>query len=422
MTAVKFIHTADLHLDTPFKGLTRWNNTLAERLKDATFKSFRAIVDCCIKEKVDFLLISGDVFDRENSSLAAQLIFIQELQRLHHHGIPSFIVCGNHDPLESWLDTANLPETAHRFGSDRVETISVTKDESVIADIHGISFNNNTTEENLTKKFKMLKKPEVVSIALLHGTVGTRGSHENYAPFVLDDILKKGYDYWALGHIHKHHSVRQAHPAVVYPGNPQGRDFGETGLRGCYLVRIEAGHNPDLTFLPVQQIRFENLTISMAEINHINNLAQKIKNDCKDLEHQQTETNLIVRIFLTGHTILHRQLNNPGELDQLISLFNEGQLNREYFTWIDQIILNTYPDIDLDRIRKRNDFTAEVLNMAESLGTRPELLSTAIEQIEAECILPQIKREMSDLSVQEVEELLNSAKWLLLEQFIKEEQ
>ena len=157
MTKVKFIHTADLHLDTPFKGLSNWNSDLASKLKDATFKSFRKIIDLCLNEKVDFLIISGDIFDSENKSLAAQLKFVSELKRLSENGIYTYFICGNHDPLSSWLEDLQLPENVFRFNSSKVGNITHRKDNNPVADIYGISYQNKVVNKNLANKYPYLK-------------------------------------------------------------------------------------------------------------------------------------------------------------------------------------------------------------------------------------------------------------------------
>ena len=139
MTKIKFIHTADLHLDTPFKGLSNWNSELAGKLKNATFAAFRNIVDLCLREHVDFLLISGDTFDSENRSLAAQLKFVSELKRLSDNGVRVYFICGNHDPLNAWLEDLQMPENVFRFNAEEVENFTFPKNGRSIADIYGIS-------------------------------------------------------------------------------------------------------------------------------------------------------------------------------------------------------------------------------------------------------------------------------------------
>ena len=140
MTKVKFIHTADLHLDTPFKGLANWNSDLASKLKDATFKSYKNIIDICLQERADFLVISGDIFDSEYKSLAAQIKFVNELKVLSDRGIPTYFICGNHDPLSSWLENLEMPEKVFRFNSSEVDCMTYQKNNIPAADIYGISF------------------------------------------------------------------------------------------------------------------------------------------------------------------------------------------------------------------------------------------------------------------------------------------
>lgn len=421
MTKVKFIHTADLHLDTPFKGLSNWNSDLASKLKDATFKSFRKIIDLCIKEKVDFLVISGDIFDSENKSLAAQLKFVSELKRLSDNDIPTYFICGNHDPLSSWLDTLQLPENVFRFDSSIVENYTYKKDNISIADIYGISYQNKVVKKNLALKYKLSSKPSPISIAILHGTVGVAGTHENYAPFKVGDVANKNYDYWALGHIHKRQIIHESDPTIVYPGNPQGRDFGETGVKGCYLVEINAGNSPQTEFISTQLIRFEEVEVDLSDENKIDHLSVKIEEAKGNIADFDENASYILRITLKGRTPLHSQLNKSGEIEQLLDLFNEGQLNQTGFTWIDQIELKTQPEIDIEQIKKGTDFPSEILKMFSKYEKGSEKLQELINNVDEEFTSLQAKRELAELSESEQKEILEKAKWILLDQIIKEE-
>jgi len=419
MTKVKFIHTADLHLDTPFKGLSNWNGDLASKLKDATFKSFRNTVDLCLKENVDFLLISGDVFDDQNKSLAAQIKFVEELKRLSDNAIPVYFICGNHDPLSSWLATLQLPENVFRFGSAKVEKYSYSKGNAPTADIYGVSFQNKSVKENLTVKYKLTGKPAPVSIAVLHGTVGAAGPHENYAPFKVADVMDRQYDYWALGHIHKRQIIHESNPAIVYPGNPQGRDFGETGAKGCYLVEIKEGNTPQCEFIPTQVIRFEEVAINLTGEDRIDRLPDIIEEAKSAIDDYDENTSYILRITLKGRTALHAQLNKKGEIEQLLEHFNDGQLSQTNFTWIDRFDLKTQPDIDIEQVAKGTDFSAEILKAINENEDNSEKLQKLIEDIDMELTSPQAKRELNVLSESEQKEALEKAKWLLLDQLIK---
>ena len=421
MPKVRFIHTADLHLDTPFKGLSRWNSELSKKLKDATFKSFRNIIDICSDKKVDFLIISGDIFDSESKSLAAQLRFVSELKSLSEKGIPAYFICGNHDPLKSWLDTSDLPENVIRFGSSGVQFLTFKKADTAIADIHGISFNEKAISRNLAAEFKLAPDPAPISIAVLHGTVGAPGPHENYAPFSREDVAGKGFDYWALGHIHKKKVVSASNPAILYPGNPQGRDFGESGEKGCYLVEISEGHDPVVEFIPSQVIRFENLEIDMSAVGKIESLQGKITEALEKAENYNEDVNYILRINLIGSTGLHKSINDMAEIDELVEFLNEGQLNQQYFRWIDRIYVNTRPDIDIEKIKNGTGFSAEILKNFDTYLKDDNKLSELIKNTEEDFVNAQAKKETGDFSDSSEKEMLEKARMILLDKLIKEE-
>lgn len=421
MPKVRFIHTADLHLDTPFKGLSRLNSDLSKKLKDATFKSFRKIIDLCLDKKVDFLIISGDIFDSENKSLAAQLRFVSELKSLSDKGIPTYFVCGNHDPLKSWLDAIGLPENVYRFDSSGVQFHVFRKDDDAIADIHGISFSEKAVKKNLAADFKLAPVPAPISIAVLHGTAGSPGPHENYAPFSREDVANKGFDYWALGHIHKKGIVSASNPTILYPGNPQGRDFGEDGEKGCYLVEISKDHDPVVEFMPTQIIRFENLNINMSALDKIESLQGKINKELEKAENYNEDVNYILRINLTGRTGLHKSINDKAEINELTELFNEGQLNQQYFRWIDQIYVNTQPDIDIEMIKNGTGFSAEILKSFDMYLEDYKKLADLIKEVEEDFANAQAKKETADFTDNTEKEIIEKARMILLDKLIKGE-
>ena len=420
MTKVRFIHTADLHLDTPFKGLASWNRDLAYKLKDATFKSYRKIIDLCLKENVDFLIISGDIFESENKPLAAELKFKNELKRLSGREIPVYFICGNHDPLNTWHDIIQLPENVYRFGSDKVEKCTYSKGGKPIADIYGISYQEKVVKDNLALKYKPEGNPSPVSVAVLHGTTGTAGPHENYAPFKVTDVLNKGFNYWALGHIHKRQIIHESDPAIVYPGNHQGRDFGETGAKGCYLVEIDTNSKVKLKFIPVDFIRFEEIIVELKDEDKIDRLPDKIEDNKNNVRDFDNNASYILRVKLTGRTSLHARLNKPGEIEILQEHFNEGQLDQRNFTWIDRIELDTRPAIDLKQIEKSNDFTAEIIKAFNEYEENSSKLADLIKNIDEEIISYQIKKEITELPEYEQKEVLKKAKWKLIDQLLRE--
>jgi len=421
MLKIKFIHTADLHLDTPFKGLSSWNADLSKKLKDATFKSFKNIIDLCISKKVDFLIISGDIFDSENKSLAAQLKFVTELKRLSDKGIATYFTCGNHDPLKSWLDTIKLPENVYRFDSSKGQFMTFKKGEDAIADIHGISFHEKVVKENLAADYKLAPNPSPISIAVLHGTVGIPGPHENYAPFKTSDVVKKRFDYWALGHIHKKQVIHPSNPAIIYPGNPQGRDFGESGEKGCYLVEISKGNDPIAEFIPTQLIRFEDLTIEMTGIDQIELLQGKINEALEHASNYDENANYLLRITLNGRTGLHSSLNDQVQIEELVQHYNDEQSDKQYFTWIDKIYVNTQPDIDIEKIKSGVGFSSEILKSFDTYLEDNKKLAELIKTVEEDFVNVQARKEISEFTDDINKNLFEKAKMILLDKLIKQE-
>jgi DNA repair protein SbcD/Mre11 len=415
MGTISFIHTADLHLDTPFKGLSNENPELATRLKNATLKTFHRIVELCISEQVDFLLISGDIFDGEMQSLAAQLRLAEELKKLYAAGIPAYIVTGNHDPLVSWISELKMPVGVFRFDAQQVKKERFEKQGNPTVDIYGISFETRSVEMNLAKEFVIQEPRADFSIALLHGSIGS-SQHYPYAPFSMDDIRNKGFDYWALGHVHKKEIIHPAYPAVVYPGNPQGRDFGETGARGCFKVTLSTSKAPDIVFIPTQTIRFEEITLNVSgaeTINDLNDLMQGIA-----IDDYVPSSGYLLRVKLVGRTPLHHLINNNRETEKMAALYNESQLHTGII--IDKITCSTLPDADLEELKKGNDFTAEILNEFDSYSANAELLENALEDIESEFTSGAARNELEPLTHEEKQEILARAQWMLIDQLLKE--
>lgn len=265
MKAFSFIHTADLHLDSPFRGIYEINEDLSSELTEATFKTYNKIIDLCLEKNVDFLLISGDIYDGADKSLRAQLRFRDGLKRLATAGINVYIVHGNHDPLDIWSANLDWPENVHIFNKKTVEKLSVKKDGEEVAQIYGISFQKKLVESNLAQEFPKISESEksLFTIGLLHCNLGTNTGHEPYAPCSKKDLIDKNFDYWALGHIHKKLIIRDEYPLVVYSGNPQGLHPKESGAKGCFFVNVDESGAPTLEFIEVDSIRWflEELSI-----------------------------------------------------------------------------------------------------------------------------------------------------------------
>ena len=260
---IKFIHCADLHLDSPFQGLTTKDPSLAVRFKHATNEAFVKIIDLCLAENIDFLTIGGDTFDGADRSLCAQILLRDQFDRLHKAKIPVILVAGNHDPLSDWLTEIRFPKNVHLLAGDEVETVPIEKDGSVVCTIYGISYKVRDVKGNLSLKFQA-KENDVFSIGLLHANVGARKEHAPYSPCTINDLRAGNMDMWLLGHIHTPEVISET-PFILYPGNIQGRHINEDGPRGCYLIRVDSDYKISHEFKPVQNILWKQEDINIKE-------------------------------------------------------------------------------------------------------------------------------------------------------------
>jgi DNA repair exonuclease SbcCD nuclease subunit len=363
--AFSFVHTGDLHLDSPFVGLTTAAPpTVAALLRESTILAWRNIVDLALAEQVDFLVVAGDAFERANRTLRGQLEFRDGLARLAQAGIASFVVTGNHDPLDGWEPSVTWPELAHRFGAH---------DGTEIARVYGISYHQRDISANLARHFRRDAEAPY-AIGLLHANVGGLEGHANYAPCTLADLKASGMDYWALGHIHKHAVLSKKQPTAVYCGNPQGRDPGETDPRGCYLVRVDDAGRTHPAFHPVDVVRWQLLDVPIAELETEEALVDAVTT-AVDAARSGADRSIVARVTLTGRGPMHASLARPGLRDDLRTTAQERLGTSEPFAWIEGLRDATRPALDIEARRKTEDFVGDLLRRLDA--ARSALRQTA---------------------------------------------
>ncbi|MFC1614001.1 exonuclease SbcCD subunit D [Gemmatimonadota bacterium] len=365
---IKFIHTADLHLDSPFVGLKNMAPAIAGAMQEATFGAFDSVIELCLDQEVDFLVVAGDIYDGADRSLRAQLRFRDGLRRLAEKGIRSFVAHGNHDPLDGWTAGLELPEEVVVFPGDRVETVPVVKDGREVARITGISYPVREVRENLLPKFNK-GKGNAFTIGVLHCNLGSDTGHEPYAPCTLRDLEKKEFDYWALGHVHNRAEHRLNNGSlVVYPGNTQGRSIRETGERGAVIVTVDDSGTADTSFFPVDRVRWETVTLDISKMDKPDRLYEALEEAVEESRDASGERSLCLRISLEGRGDIHNILSKPGELGGL-----EEDLRRKWqaespFVWLDCIQDRTRGTIDLEARRRSGDFVAGMIDQFETLA------------------------------------------------------
>ena len=371
MTAFRFVHTADLHLDSSFLGIQAVDEHVARELREATFRTFDRIVELCLSRHADFLLVAGDIYNSRDHSLRAQLRLRDGLRPLSEAGISSFIVHGNHDPLDSWAATLEWPERAHIFGGDAVAAEPVERDGQTIALVYGISYPTQEIRKNLAQRFQRTEDGPF-AIGLLHCNVGDDTGHEPYAPCTLGDLAKAGMDYWALGHVHNHRVLSVTGPMIVYPGNPQGLNPRELGARGCYLVEVDETGHPTAQFVAVDTVRWLRESIPIEQLGTDEELVSSVEQGCRRMREKAEGRSVLGRISLTGRGPAHASLARPGFVAGLVESIRETEGADDPFVWIERLEVDTRPPLDLETRRRGQDFLADLLNLIQSYRKDPE--------------------------------------------------
>ena len=405
---LRFVHAADLHLDSPFTGIRATApENVAQALYSATFDSYKNIVDLCISERVDALLVAGDIYDGADRSLRAQRAFIDGLRSLDSASIRSFVCHGNHDPLDGWEARLEYPTGCHRFGAD-FQAIPVFTDEPDRALVYGISYPTRDVYENLVSRLGRVDE-RAFTIGLLHANVGGNADHALYAPCSLDDLARSGIDYWALGHVHTRQILRERAPTVVYPGNSQGRHPNETGARGVYLVEVDDNGSISLDFRPTDTVRWERAGIDISALETEQDLLNEIDDAMQNLADIAEGRSVVTRMTLTGRGELNRFLRQPGQVDDLLAVVNDQWAVRLPFVWCERIEDETAAAIDHDAMRAGEDFLAEVLRTADQLRDTPETLRDGLDDLYQH---RRFRQHLSAFTGEEIAALLDEAEAL----------
>ena len=412
----KFIHCSDLHIDSPFKGFSSVENSLVEALRKSTYQAFQNIVELALKEKVEAVLIAGDIYDGAEKSLEAQLKFRHELQKLSDKGIDTFIVHGNHDPLDGWSNSLEWPARVHIFSGTQIECLPVERNGVVKAHVYGISYPKRDVTENLAKKFSR-GNGEGFAIGLLHSNVGSQSGHDNYAPCSMDDLIAAKMDYWALGHIHRFRILRESNPAVVYSGNSQARHMRESGEKGCCLITLNENADPLIQFIPVDAVRYIQGEVDLSGTITLEEVIHAVRSKCEYFSDQTKQRDVFIDLSLKGRTQVHSELQRGDALQGLQGEIRTYFQGRTHSIWLN-LKLDTAGIYDVESLREGKDFIADLVNLFDIEGKREsfedlkEVLKPAFETWQG-------KKYLHDLSDKEMKDFLVQAKSLCLDKLLK---
>ncbi|MCJ8005894.1 exonuclease SbcCD subunit D [Lederbergia wuyishanensis] len=330
MDGIRFIHTADLHLDSPFIGLKHLPKELFNLIQESTFNAFEKVIDAAIDDGVDFIVIVGDLFDGEDRSIKAQARLRKQMERLKEKGINAFVLHGNHDHLQGNWATLNMPENVFVFGKD-IEMMSFISKRGDKVHLYGFSYGERHIVDRKVLEYQKLGSADF-HIGLLHGHCeGGTSLHQPYAPFTIQELLKKDMDYWALGHIHTR-QVLHENPFLVYPGNIQGRHKNEQGTKGCYHVSLSKSGLGNLSFIETAAILWETVNIYCDE----NITLTELYNKCKEEMESSMESNqksIMMELNLHFQGRLSNEITSVLDNGDFLEMLQDGIDFHELFVW-----------------------------------------------------------------------------------------
>lgn len=369
MVSFRFLHAADIHLDSPLQGLAGHEGSTAERIRTATRGAFDQLVGLAIEEQVAFLVIAGDLYDGDWRDYKTGLFFVSQVGRLHKAGIPVYLLYGNHDAESQITRRLTLPENVSVFNSRKPQSFRLDDLDVVL---HGQSFRRRDVTDNLA-----LTYPEPVAgafnIGVLHTGLGGMGGHENYSPCSLNYLVNKGYDYWALGHVHQA-KVLHERPHVVFPGNLQGRHVRETGVKGASLVTVENSEIVDLATLPSDIVRWSVVPVDLEHAASIGEVVGRIRGAIENTVAALADGRLLAcRIELQGRTETHGQL--LAAEDHLLAEARSSALGLGDDTaWVEKVVIATESVIDPETLAEREDAVGELQRMLQEASSDADLL------------------------------------------------
>ncbi len=383
--SMRFIHAADIHLDSPLRGLESYPGAPVERLRIATRQAFDRVIDVCLEESVDFLVIAGDLFDTDVKDFNSALAAAAQLRRLDQAHIPVYLILGNHDSREEMTRHVPWPANVTVFDHKRPQTV---RHPTLPVVLHGMSYPKREVTENLVPAYPS-KVAGCFNIGLLHTNAGGNSQHAAYAPCSVEELVAKGYGYWALGHVHDF-TVLHERPHVVYSGNTQGRHAREIGAKGCVLVTVGAGSDggevQETEYRETDLVRWFSETIGLEADDDEDGLLEATRSRLREVLSSADGRLAAVRLEFTGRCAVHGQLARDASRQQLVANVRSIASDFGDDIWIEKIRFHTQSPLDLVALRERQDLIGQLLRDVgalvadpQSLGALPETKDLAVK-------------------------------------------
>ena len=334
---MKVLHAADIHLDSPMRGLALYEHAPVVDLRSATRRAFDALINLAIDERVGLVLFAGDVFDGDWAHYGTGAHFVRGMLRLQEAGIHVVGIAGNHDAESRLTRSLRLPENVKMLSTRHPETWI---NEDLGLAVHGQGYATPAVLEDLTGAYPAAL-PGLTNIGLLHTSADGRPGHERYAPCSLASLTERGYAYFGLGHVHSR-EVLSAAPPVVFAGVLQGRGLRETGPKGATMIEIEDGElRHEHRVLDV--VRWEVLRIDATDAQDLDEVCALATAAVTDAAAEADERMLAAQLQITGACAAHGALVvDPDRTRQeMILAAAEGAGEQ---VWLQGAVIKTMPE------------------------------------------------------------------------------
>lgn len=402
---LRFVHAADLHLDSPLEGVTagmpeQW----ARQVRDASLLTLDRLAQFCREQQVEFLLLAGDVFDQGDRGLRAQLRLRRMIEELGNAGIPVFVVHGNHDDLGRQRLNLEWPPNLHVFPPGQAEMVRWQSRAGPVVRVFGISYPSRAVRDNYARKLLLLRsevereeeKAPFLDIALLHANVDGPATSDPYSPVSLRELIAgtPGFHYWALGHVHERKVLHPNRPLVAYPGNTQGRSFAEPSWRGAYLVTVtDAGLHwqPQVEFIPLQTVVWHTAQVTVEGLTAEDDVTRLVEKAVETAAAEYTPAALrengwkegyapegvLLRVEITGRSQLYRWLQHEATRSGLLEAARDrGRVVSGPWVWTASLDVRVQAPVDRQKLLAEESFVGDLVRLGtavrEALAGRME--------------------------------------------------
>lgn len=327
----RFVHASDFHLELPPGGLSHVPDHLWQPLLDAPYRAAQRVFETALAEEADFLLLTGDLLDPQQTGPRGPLFLVEHFQRLQERGIAVYWAGGRIDPPEAWPSAVSLPENVFRFPVGRVEEFVFRRESLAVARLIGVS----RAAGRAVRIGDFVPDPSgLFSIGMIHGAADP------------DSLRSRQVNYWALGGNHRQQTLFQSPYVAHYPGSPQGRDPKECGPHGCTVVQVDPQRGVRMTSASADWMRWHDEPIRVEASTSRDELDAVLAQRIQALIEANPGVELLVTWRIIGNGPLLAQLRHGPLANDLLNRLRQKHGSASPVLW--SVSLTAEPPALLD--------------------------------------------------------------------------